>query len=180
MNSNIKPKSNAKEAPTEPFKRAVGVCRARIAGKPRSGSVVRRRASGLTARQGAAARAAAPAQRARSGDRARPRRFHRAPPRLPRSGGASQLAARGQQARARVRGRRAGEGGGDRLAAHGRASPKISPPCSTTSFHRGKFDEITDRADAPIEDALAMIVRERLTGVPPPPAARSSSSCGVR
>src|SRR4029078_6871010 len=32
-------------------------------------------------------------------------------------------------------------------------------------FHRGKFDEITDRADAPIEDALALMVRERLTGM---------------
>ena len=39
-------------------------------------------------------------------------------------------------------------------------------------FHRGKYDEITDRADAPIEDALAMIVRERLTGENPPPPAR--------
>jgi cobaltochelatase CobT len=39
-------------------------------------------------------------------------------------------------------------------------------------FHRGKFDEITDRADAPIEDAVAMMVRERLTGEAPPPAAR--------
>src|SRR6187431_2453048 len=39
-------------------------------------------------------------------------------------------------------------------------------------FHRGKFDEITDRADAPIEDALALMVRERLTGMPPPPAAK--------
>src|SRR5690606_32532368 len=39
-------------------------------------------------------------------------------------------------------------------------------------FHRGKFDEITGRADAPIEDALAMMVRERLTGLAPPPAAR--------
>ncbi|MBO0753084.1 MAG: cobaltochelatase subunit CobT, partial [Bradyrhizobiaceae bacterium] len=39
-------------------------------------------------------------------------------------------------------------------------------------FHRGKFDEITDRADAPIEDALAMMVRERLTGQAPPVAAR--------
>src|SRR6202522_302630 len=33
MNSNIKPKSNAKEAPTEPFKRAVGVCLRAISGK---------------------------------------------------------------------------------------------------------------------------------------------------
>ena len=39
-------------------------------------------------------------------------------------------------------------------------------------FHRGKFDEITDRADAPLEDALSMLVRERLTGEPPPPTAR--------
>ena len=39
-------------------------------------------------------------------------------------------------------------------------------------FHRGKFDEITDRADAPIEDAIAMLVRERLTGQAPPPAAK--------
>ena len=39
-------------------------------------------------------------------------------------------------------------------------------------FHRGKFDEITDRADAPIEDAVSLMVRERLTGEAPPPAAR--------
>ena len=39
-------------------------------------------------------------------------------------------------------------------------------------FHRGKFDEITDRADAPLADALAMLVRERLTGLAPPAAAR--------
>ncbi len=39
-------------------------------------------------------------------------------------------------------------------------------------FHRGKFDEITDRADAPLADALAMLVRERLTGLAPPLAAQ--------
>ena len=39
-------------------------------------------------------------------------------------------------------------------------------------FHRGKFDEITDRADAPLEEALALIVRERLTGMSPPSAAK--------
>src|ERR1700676_2159870 len=33
MASNIKPKTPAKEAPTEPFKRAVGVCLKAIAGK---------------------------------------------------------------------------------------------------------------------------------------------------
>jgi len=39
-------------------------------------------------------------------------------------------------------------------------------------FHRGKFDDVTDRADAPIEDAVAMMVRERVTGLAPPPAAK--------
>src|SRR5438046_9693886 len=39
-------------------------------------------------------------------------------------------------------------------------------------FHRGKYDEITDRADAPLSDALAMLVRERLTGQAPPAAAK--------
>ena len=40
-------------------------------------------------------------------------------------------------------------------------------------YHRGgRYEEITDRADAPIEDAVALMVRERLTGLRPPPAAR--------
>ena len=39
-------------------------------------------------------------------------------------------------------------------------------------FHRSKFDDVSDRADAPIEEALALMVRERLTGLAPPPAAR--------
>ncbi|KAB0264713.1 cobaltochelatase subunit CobT [Microvirga brassicacearum] len=39
-------------------------------------------------------------------------------------------------------------------------------------YHRGgKYEEITDRADAPIEDAVALMVRERLTGARPPAAA---------
>src|SRR5438045_7326306 len=40
-------------------------------------------------------------------------------------------------------------------------------------FHRGKFDEITDRADAPLADALAMLVRERLARLAPPTAAKN-------
>ena len=35
-------------------------------------------------------------------------------------------------------------------------------------YHRGDYDEITDKADAPLEDAVAMLVRERLTGLKPP------------
>ena len=39
-------------------------------------------------------------------------------------------------------------------------------------YHRGgKYEEITDRADAPLEDAVALLVRERLTGRKPPEAA---------
>jgi len=40
-------------------------------------------------------------------------------------------------------------------------------------YHRGgRYEEITDRADAPLEDALALMVRERLTGLQPPKAAQ--------
>ncbi|MDJ1157399.1 cobaltochelatase subunit CobT [Chelatococcus sp. SYSU_G07232] len=39
-------------------------------------------------------------------------------------------------------------------------------------YHRGNYHEISDRADAPLEDAVAMLVRERLTGLAPPAAAR--------
>ena len=40
-------------------------------------------------------------------------------------------------------------------------------------YHRGgKYEEITDRADAPLEDAVALMVRERLTGAKPPEPAQ--------
>jgi cobaltochelatase CobT len=39
-------------------------------------------------------------------------------------------------------------------------------------YHRGSYDEITDKADAPLEDAVAMLVRERLTGLKPPKPAQ--------
>jgi cobaltochelatase CobT len=40
-------------------------------------------------------------------------------------------------------------------------------------YHRGaKFEAITDQTDAPLEDAVALMVRERLTGQAPPTAAR--------
>ncbi len=38
-------------------------------------------------------------------------------------------------------------------------------------FHKN-FADVSERGDAPLEDALAMMVRERLTGMEPPPAAR--------
>ncbi len=39
-------------------------------------------------------------------------------------------------------------------------------------YHRGAHGEVTDKADAPLEDAVAMMVRERLTGLAPPKAAQ--------
>ncbi|MGL4397023.1 MAG: cobaltochelatase subunit CobT [Hyphomicrobium sp.] len=38
------------------------------------------------------------------------------------------------------------------------------------SYSHGRFAKVTTRADAPLEDALALIIRERLTGLQPPPS----------
>jgi len=40
-------------------------------------------------------------------------------------------------------------------------------------YGHGRYAEITERADAPLEDALSLIVRERLTGASPPDTARA-------
>ena len=40
-------------------------------------------------------------------------------------------------------------------------------------YGHGRYAEITERADAPLEDALALIVRERLTGAAPPDTAKA-------
>jgi cobaltochelatase CobT len=40
-------------------------------------------------------------------------------------------------------------------------------------YGHGRYAEITERADAPLEDALALIVREQLTGAPPPKSAKA-------
>ncbi len=39
-------------------------------------------------------------------------------------------------------------------------------------YHRGAYGDVSDRADAPLEDAVALIARERLTGFAPPKAAQ--------
>ena len=39
-------------------------------------------------------------------------------------------------------------------------------------YSHGRFAAVTDRAEAPLEDALALILRERLTGMPPPPSTK--------
>jgi cobaltochelatase CobT len=40
-------------------------------------------------------------------------------------------------------------------------------------YGHGRYGEITERADAPLEDALALLVRERLTGAAPPDTAKA-------
>ncbi len=40
-------------------------------------------------------------------------------------------------------------------------------------YAHGRFAQVTERAEAPIEDALSLIVRERLTGLKPPASAQA-------
>ena len=172
MASNIKPKNLRKEAPTEPFKRAVTGCLRAIARQARPRSRVRGRAARLCR----AARSRLPEP---------PRKLTA---RMPRSCAAMPIRSRcgspvtipavhrklvpgGQQARAvfeAVEQARVEAIGSRRMG----GVAKNLAAMLDDRFHRGKFDEITDRADAPIEDALALIVRERLTGESPPPAAQ--------
>jgi len=171
MSSNIKPKTPAKEAPTEPFKRAVTGCLRAIARQPELEVSFAAERPGMV---GGKARLPEP-----------PRKLTRAEAAIVR-GHADSIALRmachdatvhrrlmpgGQQARAvfeAVEQARVEAIGARRM--QGVAS-NLSAMLDD-KFHRGKFDEITDRADAPIEEAVAMMVRERLTGLPPPPAAR--------
>src|ERR1700685_586541 len=171
MSSNIKPKNNAKEAPTEPFKRSVPVCTRAIAGKNDLEVSFAAERPGVA---GGKARLPEP-----------PRRLNEREAAIVR-GHADSLALRlachdpaghrkltpgGQQARAvfeAVEQARVEAIGARRMG----GVAKNLAAMLDDRFHRGKFDEITDRTDAPIEDALAMLVRERLTGEAPPAAAR--------
>ena len=40
------------------------------------------------------------------------------------------------------------------------------------NYGHGRFENITNRTEAPLEDALALIIRERLTGLAPPPSTK--------
>ncbi len=40
-------------------------------------------------------------------------------------------------------------------------------------YQRANLKDVTDRAEAPLEDAVALMVRERLTGLTPPPSGRA-------
>jgi cobaltochelatase CobT len=171
MTSNIKPKTPAKEAPTEPFKRAVTGCLRAIAKKPELEVSFAAERPGM---QGGKARLPEPPRKLSAQDAAIVRghadsialKLACHDPSVHR-----RLVPGGQQARAvfdAVEQARVEAIGARRMV----GVAKNLGAMLDDKFHRGKFDEITDQADAPIEDAIAMIVRERLTGQAPPPAAK--------
>lgn len=171
MTSNIKGKIQPREAPTEPFKRAVTGCLRAIAREPELEVSFAAERPGLspgkarlpepsrklTAREAAIVRGHADsvALRLACHDGTVHRRLV---PVDPQSRSVFEAV---EQARVEAIGARRMQGVAKNLTA-----------MLDDHFHRGKFDEITDRADAPIADALAMMVRERLTGLAPPAAAK--------
>jgi cobaltochelatase CobT len=171
MSSNIKPKSTAKESPTEPFKRAVTGCMRAIAKKPELEVGFAAERPGIV---GGKVRLPEPARKLNATEAAIVRghadsialklachdpNVHRKL--VPGGQTARAVFEAVEQARVEAIGARRMSGVAKNLSA-----------MIDDRFHRGKFDEVSDRADAPIEEALAMLVRERLTGMTPPPAAR--------
>ena len=171
MTSNLKGKTLGKESPTEPFKRAVTGCLRAIAKKPELEVTFAAERPGIV---GGKARLPEPPRKLSAPDAAIVRGHADAmalklachDPTVHRK-----LVPGGQQARAvfeAVEQARVEAIGSRRM--DGVASNLTA--MLDDRFHRGKFDEVTDRADAPIEEAVAMMVRERLTGLAPPPAAK--------
>src|ERR1700726_3543666 len=169
--SNTKFRTGAKEAPPEPFKRAVKSCLRAIAKAPDLEVTFAGERPGLSpgkARLPEPARKmttrGAPLVRGHADSIALklachdPKVHRRLMPGNPQARGVFEAV---EQARVEALGSRRMAGVAKNLTA-----------MLDDHFHRGKFDEITDRADAPLSDALAMLVRERLTGLAPPAAAR--------
>jgi cobaltochelatase CobT len=171
MSSNPKPKAQQKESPTEPFKRSVTACLRAIAKKAELEVSFAAERPGLV---GGKVRLPEPARKLTRQEAAIVRGNADAvalklachDPSVHR-----RLVPGGQQARAvfdAVEQARVEAIGSRRmLGVKSNLTAMIDD-----RFHRGKFDEVTDRADAPIEEAVAMMVRERLTGQAPPPAAK--------
>jgi cobaltochelatase CobT len=166
-----KGKFASREAPTEPFKRAVTSCLRAIARQPELEVSFAAERPGLAPGK---ARLPEPPRKLSKRDAAIVRghadsialRLACHDPKVHRKHMPGNMQARGifdavEQARVEAIGARRMNGVAKNLTA-----------MLDDHFHRGKYDEITDRADAPLADALAMLVRERLTGLPPPAAAK--------
>src|ERR1700726_1530037 len=169
--SNTKFRTGTKEAPTEPFKRAVTACLRAIAKTPELEVTFAAERPGLApgkARLPEPARKMAKRVAGFVGEHPDsialklpchdPKVHRKLMPGNPQARGVFEAV---EQARVEALGSRRMAGVAKNLTA-----------MLDDHFHRGKFDEITDRADAPLSDALAMLVRERLTGLAPPAAAR--------
>src|SRR5438067_11092108 len=171
MTTSNKGKYAGREAPTEPFKRAVTSCLRAIAKQPELEVTFAAERPGLAPGK---ARLPEPARKLSKRDAAvvrghadsialrlachDPKVHRKLMPANPQARGVFEAV---EQARVEAIGSRRMAGVAKNLTA-----------MLDDHFHRGKFDEITDRADAPLSDALAMRVRERLTGMAPPAAAR--------
>ena len=169
--SNSKFRTGSKEAPTEPFKRAVTSCLRAIAKAPELEVTFAAERPGLAPGK---ARLPEPARKMTRRDAAivrghadsialklachDPKVHRKLMPGNPQARGVFEAV---EQARVEAIGSRRMAGVAKNLTA-----------MLDDHFHRGKYDEITDRADAPLSDALAMLVRERLTGLAPPAAAK--------
>jgi cobaltochelatase CobT len=165
------PRTKPQEGPTEPFKRAVVGCVRAIAGKPElevSFAADRPLLSGLKAR------IPEPPRKLTASDVAITRgigdslalRLACHDPAVHR-----QNAPQGKNARAvfdAVEQARVEALGSLRMA----GVAKNLSAMLEERYHRGNYQEVTDRADAPLEDAVALMVRERLTGDAPPPSAK--------
>ena len=170
--SNRKP-GEKKEAPAEPLKRVGRRLHARGRPEARPRGRLRVRPAGADGRQGAAC-----PEPPRALDAGRMWRSCAATPIRWRCGSPAttppSTAASRRRARRRAPSTTRSSRPASRRSARGgwRASRSNLSAMLEDRYHRGgKYEEITDRADAPIEDAVALMVRERLTGLKPPPAA---------
>ncbi|MCP3056879.1 cobaltochelatase subunit CobT [Aurantimonas marianensis] len=171
IGDNQRPASH-KPVDREPFRRAVAGCLRAIAGEPDLEVTYASERPGLT---GARARLPELPKRATRNDLAVTRgladamalRKARHDARLHTSLAPEGKAARAvydavEQARCEAIGAKAMQGVGDNLAS-----------MLEDKYFRSNLTDVTDRAEAPIEDAVALMVREKLTGRPVPESARA-------
>ncbi|MFM2443724.1 MAG: Aerobic cobaltochelatase subunit CobT [Pseudomonadota bacterium] len=172
--SNRKPPTKA-DAPQEPFKRAVAACMRAMSGtKELEVTFAADRPALIGGAEGAKARLPEPARKLSPREAAILRghadsmalrlachdvRTHKKL--LPQQQNARAVFEAVEQARVEAIGSRRMEGVATNLSA-----------MLDDRYHRGTYAEVTDRADAPMEDAVALMVRERLTGLAPPKSAQ--------
>ncbi|MDP2803343.1 MAG: cobaltochelatase subunit CobT [Phreatobacter sp.] len=163
MSSNSKAKPNTKESPTEPFKRSVASCMRAIARRDLEVTY----AADKPGLAGDKARLPEPPRKMTAKDAAIVRghgdaialrlavhnaKVHR------------QMTPDGQAARAvfeAVENARIEAIGSNRMTG---VAQNLTARLEDHYHRMGKYEEITDKADAPLEDALALMVREKLTG----------------